>query len=586
MEREYDVIIIGAGAVGCAVARELSRYDMRIAVLEKNSDVAGETSGRNSAVVHAGFNNRPGSRMASLCVEGNEGFEALCRDLDVPFRQSGKLVVGLDEEDEKTLEHLLRQGRANGCRDLEILEGEELKRLLRKHGIREPQGEGSSRKGWRKALWSPHTGITNPFLYCVALAENAQANGVRFFLRTEVAGIRYCPDSVREAASGGAGSAKTTSGGAPSGAGGMRFEISAAASSEGGGRQQVGLRCRYLINCAGLHADRIAAMAGVDQYQIWPCRGEYFILDRQETAMEAEREQPGRCAPGESDASGASGEPGSEQARNLPDGLPMPIYPAPKKRAGGLGVHLTPTIEGNVIIGPSAEYLDQETRDDYACTRPVMKELMDQAAQLMPEVAAMQPIGNYSGIRPKLTPPGEGGYHDFVIRAEDSVPGLIDLMGIESPGLTASVPIGREVCRLLEEMAGCDDGEDDMASEGRPCRLRLKPDFCGRRKGILRFREQPPQKQAELIRQDPDYGEIICRCQKITKREIREAIENPLGAVSISAIKYRAWATTGRCNGGYCLPRIVQLLLEEYGMEEDQICYRDPGSEMFSGRVK
>ena len=175
---------------------------------------------------------------------------------------------------------------------------------------------------------------------------------------------------------------------------------------------------------------------------------------------------------------------------------------------------------------------------------------MEEARQLMPEIAGLQPIGNYSGIRPKLAPPEEGGYHDFVICSEEEVPGLIDLVGIESPGLTASVPIAREVCRLVDEM---ERGSQTCSAGGlaeKGFGLQLNPDFTGVRRGILRFREQSPQKQAELIAEDPDYGEIICRCQKITKREIRQAIENPLGARSISAIKYRAWATTGRCNGG------------------------------------
>lgn len=541
MERSYDIIIIGAGAVGCAVARELSRYQLSVAVLEKNSDVAGETTGRNSAVVHAGFNNWPGSRMASLCVKGNEGFEALCRNLDVPYQKTGKVLVAFDEEDERTLERLLEQGRRNGCRGLEILRGQAAEqlvaeRLAKARGIDRTFGQGDGRI--RAVLWSPNTAITNPFLYCVALAENAQANGVQFFLNTEVTGIQQ---------------------GAEQG-----FEVRTRERGACPGQDSC-FRSRYLINCAGLQADRIARMAGIEKYHLYPCRGEYFILDKQ------------------------SG-----------DLLPMPLYPAPRKGAGGLGVHLTPTIEGNIIIGPSAEYLepadDSKSRSDYACTRPVMEQLMEEARQLMPEIAGLQPIGNYSGIRPKLAPPEEGGYHDFVICAEEEVPGLIDLVGIESPGLTASVPIAREVCRLLDDMEREEsrlpdamEGEDRArCTEDTAGGAGLQPDssFIGTRRGILRFREQPPQRQAELIEEDPDYGEIICRCQKITKREIREAIENPLGARSISAIKYRAWATTGRCNGGYCLPKIAEILVQDYGMSPEEIRYRDPGSEMFPGFVK
>ncbi len=501
MAEQYDVIIIGAGAVGCAAARELSRYSIRTAVLERGSDVAGETTGRNSAVVHAGFNNRPGSLMAKLCVSGNEGFGAACKELDVPFRETGKLVLAFDRNDEKTLEKLLADGQKNGCRDLRVLSRAEAEKAV-------PAAAALQTGSWTGALWSPHTGITNPFLYCIALAENAAANGTRFYLNTEVSGISR-------------------------GTGDSAFRIFTGSGKE--------FSARVLINCAGLFADRISAMAGADRYTLHPCRGEYFILDKNELAM--------------------------------------PVYPAPRKGEGGLGVHLTPTIEGNIIIGPSAEYLEtgacgsdpEGIRTDYACTREVMDQLMKEAVQLMPGIARMQPIGNYAGIRPKLTSPEEGGYSDFVIRAEEDVPGLINLIGIESPGLTASLPIARMVCRLTEEALGG---------------LSEKPDFQPLHKGILRFREQSPERQAQLIAEDPEYGEIVCRCQQITKREIRQAIENPLGARSISAVKYRAWATTGRCNGGYCLPKIVEILIREYGMKPEEILYRNEGSGMFSGWVK
>ena len=528
VKQYYDVIVIGAGAVGCAVARELTRYDISVAVLEKNSDVAGETTGRNSAVVHAGFNNRPGSLMASLCVEGNQGFEELCGELDVPYRKTGKILIAFDEEDERTLCHLLEQGRENGCRDLQMLKGMEMERFLKAHNMSDligGQGIGASDADAAKCralLWSPHTAITNPFLYCAALAENAQANGAAIHLNTEVTGIRRDGEGV--------------------------FEIEAARAD-----MHAAFGCRYLINCAGLQADRIARMAGIEKYQIYPCRGEYFILDKQEEV------------------------------------LSMPVYPAPRKGIGGLGVHLTPTIEGNIIIGPSAEYLepadDYKSRSDYACTRPVMDRLMSEARQLMPGAAGLQPIGNYSGIRPKQAPPEKGGYHDFVVCAEKDAPGLIDLVGIESPGLTASVPIARRVCGMIDEM---ERERKTRASEHSAEVKGLVPDssFDGKHCGILRFRDQTPERQANLIAEDPDYGEIICRCQKITKREIRDAIENPLGARSLAAIKYRAWATTGRCNGGYCLPRIVEMLTREYGIPPEEIRYRDPGSEMFTGPVK
>ncbi|MDO4869453.1 MAG: NAD(P)/FAD-dependent oxidoreductase [Bacillota bacterium] len=481
-----DVIIIGAGGVGCAIARELSRYRLDITVLEKGCDVAGGTSGRNSAVVHAGFNNRPGSLMAGLCVEGNKGFEALCAQLDVPYKKTGKLIAAFDDEDIASLHHLIIQGETNGCSGLRIVRGEELRSLV-------PGTDAIA------GMYSPETAIFDPFTYCIALAENALSNGVRFRLQREVIKIDAEQDGM--------------------------FCVRTAAGET--------FRSRYLINCAGLYAGSISEMAGGESYRIYPCRGEYFILDK-----------------------------------IAPEILPMPVYPAPKKGIGGLGVHLTPTMAGNIIIGPSAEYIDD--REDYSCSREVMDKLLGEAETLLPAIDRKYIIGNYAGIRPKLAPPGEGGYRDFVIKEDERQPHLINLIGIESPGLTASYPIARRVRDILSQSL----------------ELAEKQDFIPDRKGPVRFRDLSEAEQKALIQKDPEYGRIICRCQKVTKREIRNAIENPLGARSISAIKYRAWATTGRCNGGYCLSRIVDMLVDEYGMNPAEITYRDPGSEMFTGNVK
>ena len=482
MEQTYDVLIIGAGGVGCAAARELARFRLRVAVVEKEADVAAGTSGRNSAVVHAGFNNRPGSKMAKLCVAGNRGFAALCLALDVPYRKTGKLLVAFDQADLAVLRHLQAQGETNGCRGLTLLTEEQLRAKL-------PQVGGIG------AMYSPETGIFDPFLYTVALAENAAANGVSFFLHSPVTAI-----------------AATETGYAVT-AGGRVFQA------------------RCLVNAAGLFSGQIAALAGVPGYHIYPCRGEYFILD--------------------------------QIAKDL---LPLPVYPAPRAGAGGLGVHLTPTVHGNILIGPSAEYLEDPT--DTSSTQEVMDQLFREAQQLLPALERRQIIGAYAGLRPKLAPPGEGGYRDFVI--QEDRPGLINLVGIESPGLTASLPIAQEVVELV----------------GNTCPLVPRADFQPQRRGIPRFRDLSPADQAALIAADPDYGEVVCRCQTVTRAELRQAVENPLGVKTLAGIKYRAWATTGRCQGGYCLPKIAQMLVEDYGLAPEEITYRGAGSPLFAGRVK
>lgn len=505
--RKSDILIIGAGGVGCAIAHELSHYQLKVTVLEKECDVAAGTSGRNSAVVHAGFNNKPGSLMASLCVEGNEGFEALACDLGIPYQKTGKILVAFDDEDMEILRRMAAQGEANGCKGICMIDADELHQYV--PGV-----------GGIGGMLSPETAIFDPFTYCVALAENALTNGVDFRFNSEVTSIEHI-----SANSSSEGAEKTGEANTPN-----QFFVTTVSGTQ--------YQAPILINCAGLFADHISELAGVPGYHLYPCRGEYFILDKVADPL-----------------------------------LPMPVYPAPKPGIGGLGVHLTPTIDGNIIIGPSAEYIDDNS--DYACTAPVMDKLFSEAKMLLPALQHKHIIGNYAGIRPKLAPPGEGGYHDFVIKEEETCPGLINLIGIESPGLTASVPIARMVRDIVAK---------NLARVGT--NMIEKTDFIPTRKAPIRFRDLSEAEQAKLIEQDPEYGEIICRCQKVTKREIRDAIENPFGARSISAIKYRAWATTGRCNGGYCLTRIVDMLIREYGVDPDEITYRGSGSELFSGEVK
>lgn len=484
MNSNYDAVIIGAGAVGCAIARELSRYDFQIAVLEKEEDVAAGTSGRNSAVVHAGFNNKPGSLMAKLCVEGNQEFEQICKILDVPYKKTGKLLIAFDDKDMDSLRGIIEIGERNGCQGLRLVSQAELQKLA-------PHVSGVG------GMFSPETAIFNPFIYCIAMAENAAKNGVKFFLGHEVTKI----SSIDEG-----------------------FQVFTGSKM---------FTTRYIINSAGLYSDRISEMAGISGYKIYPCRGEYYILDKIAN-----------------------------------DYLDIPVYPVPKAGIGGLGVHLTPTIDGNIILGPSAEYIEE--RDDYSCTVETMDKLFQEARQLLPALERRHIIGNYSGIRPKQAPREEGGFRDFIIKEEPEQPGLINLIGIESPGMTASVPIARMVRDIIAKSAN----------------LREKRNYDPQRKGILRFRDQIPEVQSSLIADDPEYGEVICRCQKITKRELREAINNLLGGKSISAIKYRTWATTGRCNGGYCLSKIVDMMVREYGMDPAEITYRGKGSELFIGEAK
>lgn len=482
---KYDVIIIGGGAVGCACARELSKYQLRIALLEKEPDVACGTSGRNSAVVHAGFNNKPGTLMAKLCVEGNKGFDKVCKELDVPYKRTGKYLVAFNDNDVRTLEELVEKGKCNGCTGLSLISGDEMRKS-------EPNISGVM------AMYSADTAIFNPFLYTIALAENAHDNGVEFFFESELISAERGTES---------------------------FHLKT--------RDSKTFESRYVINCAGLFSAKVSRIFGADYYHIYPCRGEYFILDK--------------------------------DALNI---IHTPVYPAPQKGIGGLGVHLTPTIDGNIIIGPSAEYIDD--KEDYSTTKVVMEKLLGEAQQLLPQISSKLVIGSYAGLRSKQAPKEEGGFRDFVIKEEERIPGLINLIGIESPGLTASIPIANYVIDIIKKKET----------------LFYNSHFVPNRKRMIRFRELTDNEKTELISKNPEYGEVVCRCEQVTKGEIIDAINRILGPITISGIKNRTRITTGRCQGGYCLNKTIKTLLDEYSMEPEEIRYREKGTELFWGNLK
>ncbi|MBC8499175.1 MAG: NAD(P)/FAD-dependent oxidoreductase [Candidatus Atribacteria bacterium] len=478
----FDMVIIGGGVVGCSVARELSRYNVNVAVLEKEDDVGWGTSCRNSGVVHAGFNNKPGTLMAKFCVEGNRSFKELCHQLDVPYKKIGKLVVAKKKEEINELQKLKLQGDTNGVDKLQIIDLDEVKRL-------EPNIEGIA------ALYSPETAITSPYLLTIALAENALDNGASFFLNTEVKNITRLNNS--------------------------HFKINTAKGE---------FISSYIINSAGLYADKIARMTGTKKYHLYPCRGEYHILDKNVSWL-----------------------------------INHLVYPVPQAGAGGLGVHLTPTIDGNILIGPSSEYIKR--KDNFSTTSQIMKMLSDEAGEFLPLISSGYIIRSYLGLRAKQAPSSEGGFWDFVIEESDTVDNFINLIGIESPGLTAAQPIAKRVVEIINIKE----------------RLNSNPNFNPLRKGILRFEEQDEETKKALIKQDPNYGEIVCRCEKVTKKEILEAASNPLGARSLISIKYRTRAMMGRCQGGYCQTRIMEILRESFKLSPTELTLKGNNSYLLTG---
>lgn len=483
--QSYDVLIIGGGAVGSAVARELSRYRLRIAVLEKGSDVCTETSGRNTGMLHAGFLYEPGTLKAACAVEGNAEFDQVARMLDVPFKRTGKLIVGFTEEHRQRLEHFLERGRINGVPGMEMIDRKRMDEI-------DPSAGGNF------AIFCPSSGILDPFIYTIALAENAAQNGVSYHLYTEVTGHEVAADDLHVLHTADKG------------------DFSA----------------RWVINSAGLQSAKISTMLGIPGYVIQPVKGEYFVLDK----------KVGQFAK-------------------------IPVYPAPTPQ-NTFDTHATPTVDGNVLVGPNS--IKEDDGEDYSVTQSGMNGLQTSGEKMFKHMKREYYIRTFAGARPKRIDPATGEVQDFVIERRDEVPGVINLVGIESPGLTSALPIARRVVRLIQE-----------------CKtLTPNPAFNPIRKGIRRFHGLSANKQAELIRENPDYGEIICRCETVTRAEIVAAIHNPLGVCTVNGIKVRTRASMGRCQGGYCETRITALIREELGKAVTDVRLGNGRSAMFIGYVK
>jgi len=480
----YDVAVIGGGVVGCAVLRELARYDLRLLLLEAESDLAEGASKGNSGVIHAGFNVPPRSLKARTNVAGLKLVYELAATLGVPHRKTGKLVVALADEGRARLEELKSQGDRSGAPGLEIVDEAAIRRL-------EPLARG------RWALWSPHTGIISPYEFTYALAECATQNGADVRLGAPVAAVAF--------------------------RGGL-FRLTTPKGE---------FASRRVVNCAGLFADDVARLAGIDDYRIFPYRGEYLITDKD-------------CG-----------------LR-----LGMPVYPVPPRDDPGLGIHITPTLEGHVILGPSAEPVGDKR--DLASTREVVAKLKAEAVRLMPGLAGVGFIHAYTGLRPKLVDPsGRAGFEDFVCEESERRPGWISLVGIESPGLTAAPALAEMVVAMI----------------GARLDLVLKPDFRPERPVHRRFAALADDERTALVAGDSDWGEMVCRCEHVTRAEVLAALRNPFGARTMDALKRRTRCGMGRCQGGFCGPRLVEILQDE-GVPADRITKRGGGSRLFEGRIK
>ena len=506
--RQYDVVVIGAGVSGSAVARELSRKERRIAVLEKACDVCEGTSKANSGIVHAGYDAVPGTLKAKLNVLGNERMESLSRELDFSFKRNGSLVLCFEEEGIPKLEELYERGLKNGVKGLALLSGEEVRKM-------EPAVSAEV----VKALYAPTGGIVCPFGLNIALAENACENGVEFFFNHPVEKI-----------------ARSEAG----------YEIEAGGES---------FFAKIVVNAAGVHADEIHNMVWEQADGI--SGDEEKVLD----AIVGDEEKV-------LDATAGDGEQTQKEHRvsgRLAIVARRGQYCLMDKRVGGLvhstifqlpskmgkGILVTPTVHGNLLTGPTAE--DIPNKEGVNTTADGLEKVLTLATKSIPGLPTRQVITSFAGLRAHCE--GENGEEDFVIGEMKGADGFFDVAGIESPGLTSAPAIGEYVAELINEKYPVPD----------------KKGFLETRKGIPHMAEADPETKKRLIAEDPAYANVICRCEVVTEGEIVNAIRRPLGAKTLDGVKRRTRAGMGRCQAGFCSPRVVEILARELSVDEAQI---------------
>jgi len=474
----YDVIIIGGGVTGCCIARTLSKYDLKICLLEKEAEVALGTTKANSGVIHAGYASSREYIKRYLCIRGNKLYTQAAKELNFPFKRIGSFVVALEDDQIKELEELRKRGIEDGIPGLEvILEKKRIKKM-----------EPNLTDEVVGVLHAPSAGLASPYELTFALAENAAINGVKFFRNHEVVKIKH-QDYI--------------------------FTV----------RTYKGeFQSRNLINAAGLYAARISSMLGLDYFSIMPRKGEYILFDR--NALQ----------------------------------LNKILFPMATKVSKGILV--CPTLHGNTFVGPNAQNLTDS--EDISTTTAGLKEILDGGIKLVPKLPVRSSIRNFAGLR------AVPDTYDFIIDNTD-VYGFINVAGILSPGLTATFAIAEKVVEFLELLG---------------VELKLKEDYNPNRSKPERFKDFTKQKLDKKIQEDPSWGRIICRCETIPEKEIINAIHAPVGANTVDGVKFRCRPGMGRCQGGFCRPRVIEILARELGKNYEEITKRGEDTNILIGKTK
>ena len=474
----YDVIIVGGGVIGCAIARELSKYKLRTVLLEKNNDVCNETSAANSAIVHSGYDPLPNSLKAQMNVLGNSMYPQMCKELDVPFIQNGSLTIATTDDEMNTLLSLQKRANENKV-ETKILSSEEVLKL-------EPQ----LNKDIKGALFAPTCGIVNPFELTVALMENAMDNGVELLLNHEVNNIKINENSVSVFC-----------------------------------KNDKELECKVLINAAGLFADDINAFVDKDSFTITPRKGQYFVLDHFDLNF-----------------------------------VKHTLFMVPSDK--GKGVLVTPTTSGNYLIGPSSDFVDD--KQDLSTTKDILDSVRSQASRIIENIPYANLIRQYSGLR------AVSSTGDFIIEHSKVSKNLINVAGIQSPGLASCPAIALKVVELLKECMP----------------LNVNEEFNPIRRKVYRLKEMSLEDKNKLISENPQFGHIVCRCEKISEGEIVDCIHRNCGATTVKGVKKRCRPGFGKCQGAMCEASVIKILARELKKDESEILYSENDSNILKYETK
>ena len=492
---QYDVIVIGGGVIGSMLIRALSRYQLRLLLIEKEADIGMGASSANTAIVHAGYDPMPGTLKAKMNVAANPMWDNLAGELNFPFERRGDYVVAIGPFELLKLDRLLEQGRKNGVPGMHLISGEEMRH--REPNIN-PQVSG--------ALWAPTGGLCDPFAVTGTAAENAVQNGAQILTSTAFEDF-ILDDKER---------------------------IIGVKTSRGD------FGCRWAVNAAGLFSDEVMQRAGVrPNFHIKPRRGEYMVLDKAEITI-----------------------------NNV-------LFPVPSEASKGILV--TASLHGNPICGPTAN--DIEDKDDRATTTEGLEEIRQGALKMIPSLNLRHIIAMFSGLRANgnapCETPGVDYNHDFIIEIR--------------PHRMAR-PKGWSIWAALNRPASPPRPPSPSAwwsCSKTPARsLREKPEWDPIRPARPRFCHLSREEQARLIAEDPRYARIICRCELVTEGEIVAEINAPIPARTYDALKRRTWLGTGRCLGGFDMPRVVDILARELGTSPLEVTKKGGGSAFLVRKTK